>query len=107
MRKTLRRLFAAAVFLCVWITPMLAQVPARIVVANAGTTGTTLNKFVKLTGAPSTAVISGAGDTSGIIGVCVANCGTSGNAVIQTQGLVSVVFDGATTAGDYLQNSGS
>lgn len=107
MPKTLGRILAAAAMLCLLASAALAQAPARIVIANASSTGTSLNHFVKLTGAPSTAVVAATTDTSGIIGVCIANCGTSGNAVIQTSGLVSVAFDGATTAGHYVQNSGT
>src|SRR5207249_10786418 len=74
--------------------------------ANAGTTGTTANKLVKLTGAPSTAVIATTSDTSGVIGICTAsnasNCGTSGSPQILIDGKASCVFDGATTAGDYV-----
>ena len=45
--------------------------------ANAGTTGTTLNSLAKLTGAPSTAVMAATSDTSGVLGVVNANSGTS------------------------------
>ena len=78
-----------------------------LTLANAGTTGTTTNTFSKLTGAPSTAVISGTADTGGAVGVCTAGCGTTSNATITMTGLVTVVFDGATTAGHYVQLSGS
>jgi hypothetical protein len=74
-------------------------------IANAGTTGTTLNRLAKLTGAPSTAVITGTGDTSGIVGVVVGGAGTTGNAQIAVDGIASCVFDGATTANHYVQNS--
>lgn len=78
---------------------------AGITIANAGSTGTTLNKLVKLTGAPSTALISATTDTKGILGVCVANCSTTGNATIQQSGLVGLAMDGATTAGDWVIQS--
>jgi hypothetical protein len=75
-------------------------------VPNAGTTGTTLGTLTKLTTAnPSTAVIMATTDTSGIQGVTVAGAGTSGTATIQTAGIVSCVFDGATTANDSVQIS--
>jgi len=77
-------------------------------VANAASTGTTTNKLVKLTGAPSTAVIAATTDTGGIVGICTANCGVAGTyatATIQTAGPASCVFAGATTAGDYVQIS--
>jgi hypothetical protein len=73
--------------------------------ANAGTTGTTVNKLAKLTGAPSTAVIAATTDTSGIIGIVHAGAGTTGNAQITINGQESCVFDGATTAGNYVQIS--
>lgn len=78
------------------------QVPPNIVVANAGATGTTVSTLTKLTGAPSTAVIAAITDTGGVIGITTSGAGTTGNATIQTSGLVNCVFDGATTAGDYV-----
>ena len=76
-----------------------------IELANAGVTGTTVNKLAKLTGAPSTAVITATSDTNGVIGVVVAGAGTSAKAQIATDGVANCVFDGATTAGDYVQIS--
>src|SRR3984893_560999 len=76
-------------------------------IKNASRVGTTTNKLAKLTGAPSTATIALAGATGGIIGLCVNSCGTHGQANIQIGGTASCVFDGATTAGDYVQNSPS
>lgn len=74
-------------------------------IANAGTTGTTLNKLAKLTGAPAAAVLAATTDTGGAIGLVVAGAGTAGNALIATQGQAACAFDGATTAGDYVQIS--
>jgi hypothetical protein len=76
---------------------------------NAASTGTTLNKLAKLTGS-GTVVISGAGDTGGVIGICTGNtstpgssaCGTTGSSEIAEYGTFSCVFDGATTANDYV-----
>jgi len=76
-----------------------------IEVANASVTGTTVNKLVKLTGAPSTAVTAATTDTSRILGIVTGGAGTTGNAQIATDGIASCVFDGATTAGDYVQIS--
>lgn len=76
-----------------------------ITVANAATTGTTLNALAKFTGAPSTAVITATTDTGGAIGIVTAGAGTTGNATIQINGLVDCIFDGATTAGDYVNIS--
>jgi hypothetical protein len=79
-----------------------------ITVPNAGTTGTTIGSLAKLTGAPSTAVITATTDTSGIVGIVIGWTGssaTTGSAVIARGGEASCTFDGATTAGDYVQNS--
>ena len=74
-------------------------------IANAGSTGTTLNKLAKLTGAPSTAVIATTSDTSGVVGVVIGGAGTTASAQIAVHGRASCIFDGATTAGDYVQIS--
>ena len=76
-------------------------------IANASSTGTTLNKLAKLSGAPSTALISATTDTGGIVGVVIGGAGTTGNAQIAVSGQATCAFDGGTTAGDYVQNSGS
>jgi hypothetical protein len=76
-------------------------------IPNAGTTGTTLNKLAKLTGAPATAIVASASDTGGVLGVVVDGAGTTGNAQIARGGQASCVFDGGTTAGDYVQISGT
>ncbi len=80
---------------------------------NAASTGTTLNKLVKLTGV-GTGVIAGAGDTGGVIGICTGNtstgasaCGTSGSSEIAIQGTYTCIFDGSTTANDYVTISSS
>ena len=79
--------------------------------ANASTTGTTLNSLAKLTGAPATAVMAGTSDTSGVLGVVNTNSGTScaagttGKACIVTKGPGTCNFDGGVTAGDYTQIS--
>ena len=74
--------------------------PSNVLVANASSTGTTINTLTKLTGAPSTAVITATSDIGGALGITTAGAGTTGNALIQQQGIASCVFDGATTAGD-------
>jgi hypothetical protein len=63
------------------------------------------NKLAKATGSPSAAVITATTDTSGVIGVVVDGAGTSGSAQIARAGQASCAFDGATTAGDYVQIS--
>jgi hypothetical protein len=74
-------------------------------IANSSATGTTLNKLAKLTGAPSTAVLPATSDNSGIVGIVVGGAGAAGNAQIARLGQASCVFDGTTTAGDYVQIS--
>lgn len=76
-------------------------------ISNAASTGTTVNTLTKLTGAPSTAVITATTDTGGAVGITTAGAGTSGTATITTAGKLPCVFDGATTAGDYVQISSS
>jgi hypothetical protein len=75
--------------------------------ANAASTGTTLNKLVKQTGNPATGVIAATTDVSGIIGVVASGAGTSGNATIVQGGKTALVFDGATTSNDYFTISSS
>jgi hypothetical protein len=77
----------------------------NIAIPNEGATGTTVNKLAKLTGAPSTAIIAGTGDTDGEIGIVTSGAGTTGNAQVVRDGTAACVFDGATTAGDYVQIS--
>lgn len=82
----------------------IVRPPNVIWVANEAGTGTTANKLVKLTGAPSTGIVTTAGDTSGAVGICVSGCGAaaaSARASIANWGNTSCVFDGATTAGHY------
>lgn len=83
----------------------LANLTLTTQVANAGSTGTTLHKLAKLTGAPSTAVVTATTDTASAIGIVTAGAGTSGNATIAIQGQATCTFDNATTAGDYVQIS--
>ena len=78
---------------------------STLTVANASSTGTTVSTLTKVTGTPSTAVIAATTDTNGIIGVTTSGAGTTGNATVTTAGSVSCVFDGGTTAGDYVQIS--
>ncbi|GEM_PF-2913170 len=75
-------------------------------IANDGATGTTVNALAKYT-ASSNAVITATSDTGGAIGIVAGGAGTTGNAIVQLQGLASCAFDGATTALDYVQISNS
>src|SRR5204863_3711342 len=83
----------------------LASSALSVDVTNDTTTGTTANKLAKLTGAPSKAIITATTDTGGVVGIVVGGAGTSGSAQIARIGTASCVFDGATTAGHYVQIS--
>lgn len=75
-------------------------------ITNAGTTGTSQWHLVKLTGAPSTALIAATTDTTNIVGIAVdGTFGTTGTAYVQFSGATSCAFDAATTAGDWVQIS--
>src|SRR5437899_2560472 len=78
---------------------------AYFTIANQNPTGTTISTLTKLVNAPSQAQIAAITDTGGVVGICVAGCGATSNATIQQSGQASCVFDGATTAGDYVQIS--
>ena len=71
-------------------------------IANEGTTGTTQFKLAKLTGAPSTAVLATTSDSTGLVGIVTSASSAAGNATIMQIGQGSCVFDGPTTAGDYV-----
>lgn len=78
-------------------------------IPNAGSTGTTINKLAKVTGAPSTAVITATTDSpsSTALGIVTGGAGTSGTATIQYSGIATCIFDGATVAGHPVQLSTS
>lgn len=75
--------------------------PVTITLANASSTGTTVNKLAKVN-SDGTAVITATNDTTAALGPVVSGAGTTGSAVIQLIGSASCVFDGATTAGDFV-----
>ncbi|MGH9528875.1 MAG: hypothetical protein ACRD2S_03045 [Terriglobales bacterium] len=72
---------------------------------NEGTTGTTLNKLAKLTGAPGVVISASTSDTSGVVGVVVDGAGITSSAQVARSGQAACAFDGATTANDYVQIS--
>lgn len=72
---------------------------------NDGVTGTSAGLIAKLSGAPAVAVTAGLSDQNGAIGICVTGCGIGGTGSFTTVGTASCIFDGATTAGDYVQVS--
>lgn len=81
----------------------LNQSSLSVQVAN-NASGTTVNFLVKyvVVGGAVQVVNIGTGDVAGIAGICVGNCSTTGSAKIARGGKASCVFDGATTAGDYV-----
>lgn len=74
-------------------------------ITNQNPTGTTTSTLTKLVNVPSQVQITSTSDTGGVIGICVSACGNTGLANIQQSGNSLCVFDGATTAGDYVQIS--
>ena len=64
----------------------LAASAVALEVTNDTTTGTTVNKLAKLTGAPSKAIVTATTDTKGAIGIVVSGAGTSGSAQIAHEG---------------------
>jgi hypothetical protein len=79
-------------------------------IANAGTTGTTVNKLAKLN-TSGAAIISAITDIDGMLGIVVGETAggtsavTTGNAQIATSGQASCIFDGQTVPGDYVSIS--
>jgi hypothetical protein len=85
----------------------LSNQPLFAEIANNTTTAPTLSEPVVLTttSGASTATVATTSSTIGVEGICVGNCATSGNAQVAKKGTALCVFDGATTAGDYVQIS--
>jgi hypothetical protein len=84
-----------------------SSVFAQITIPNSSS-GTKASRLVSLTSAnPSTGITSPHGVSGGVVGICVQGCGTSGTATIHITAQVGCVFDGGTTAGDYVQLSSS
>jgi len=78
------------------------QFGSTISLSNQSPTGTTLDTLTITTGAPSTGIIAPISTTNGILGICVSGCAASGTGVIQQTGVAPCVFDGGTTANDYV-----
>lgn len=72
----------------------------RVSLANASSTGTTVNKTVKLNSSGQ-GVIMSAADTAGIFGIVESGAGTTGSAVVTLLGLTNCVSDNSTTTGHY------
>lgn len=89
-------------------TPPTNPLPIKaltISYANEAVTGTTLNKLVKIVNDPPVALLLGTADTSLGFGVVSSGAGTTGSANVDVYGETSCVFDGATTALDYVISS--
>jgi hypothetical protein len=96
----MKKLLAVAILVTASLA--LAQNPVQRYASatNDGITGTTINTVTSINSAGK-AIITTTGCT-GIVGVTVGGAGVSGSAIIAMHGVsTSVVFDGATTAGDY------
>ena len=74
------------------------------VVANAGSGGTGANQLA-IINSSGNAVKALTTSVQGVVGIVTANAGTTGSATITQGGVAGCVFDGATTAGDYVQAS--
>lgn len=72
-------------------------------VANDTITGTTAQTLTKLSSGK--AIIATTSDDTGILGITSSGAGLSGNAVITVLGSATCQFDGAATAGNYIQPS--
>jgi hypothetical protein len=85
-----------------------AVIPSSDVVAPYAANGSApvTNGLARLVtvGTVSTAATTLGGATGGAIGICVSSCNLS-TLYIQQQGVASCIFDGNTTAGDYVQQS--
>jgi hypothetical protein len=71
-------------------------------IPNQSPAGTTQYTATVLVNAPSQAEMASTSNTTGVIGITVSGAGTSGSACIQNWGQALCVFDGATTANDYV-----
>jgi hypothetical protein len=78
----------------------------NVSIPNDGTTGTILNQLVEVTGPGAMHAINAGTDFSvGTIGIVTAGAGTSGFAQVAIIGAANCVFDGPSTAGDYIVKS--
>ena len=78
---------------------------AVVVEVTTNATAPSLNKLVVFTGAPTTVTVAGS-STNGIEGICAGSCSAT-NAQIARWGVVGCSFDNTTTAGHYVQATGS
>jgi hypothetical protein len=75
-----------------------------VCVPNNGSTATVLNGLAVFTGAPTTATVAPTSNAI-VMGIVTAGAGITGNATVEQSGIAPCIFDGATTAGDYVQSS--
>lgn len=85
--------------------PMLYGPGTYVALQNGAFAPTTLNTLTILAPLLAFAAKAAAGTLSGVIGITVANPYPSPSAIIQENGLAPCVFDGPTTAADYVQVS--
>lgn len=71
-------------------------------IANDGSTGTTIRRFVKYTSSGAAVVLSTSDTTGGVLGIVSAGAGTTGSATVAIQGIASCDFDGTATVGHYV-----
>lgn len=88
-----------------WADQRVTFTSENTVFVNDASTGTTLNKLVKLGTTAGTAVIAATTDTNGIIGIVTSHAGTAGSATIAQSGQAQCVFSNAAVANDYVQIS--
>lgn len=86
-----------------WDTAYISATNGPLMFAN-DPAGTSTNHLVKQA-ANGTVLTTAVSDIGGILGPCTAGCGTTGTATIATGGTASLVYDGATTSGDFIINS--
>ena len=86
-----------------WDTAYISSVGGPLMLANDAS-GTSVNHLVTQT-ANGKVLKTSTSDIGGILGLCTSGCSTSGTAAIATTGTASLVYDGATTRGDFVINS--
>jgi hypothetical protein len=75
--------------------------------ANSATSSTATNFLVIMTGTSNQVKTALTSTTQGVEGICIGGCGGAVGTVVQIarEGIAGCAFDGATTAGDYVQIS--
>lgn len=86
-------------------TQVLYTPGTYITLPNQSPVGTGAFELVSLVNSPVQAIQASTGAISGIDGIAVTPSGTTGNAIIQETGICPCLYDGSTSAGDYVQAS--